>query len=559
MLMEEKNDYLDNDYSKIELDLECINTVKNFKFEINQHLENAINEMNELENKINKEDKKNLIEQCRESIVNTIIGQFGLASLIITSQDGGNVTTTHNFEKGIVVSEDDRKKYQEWQNNQKDDWKTIRKEAGYDDSFNSKRKEYFKLNGKIYDEYTGKELNKDGRTHLDHVISASEIEKNAKNNLFLSQEERAKMATDDANLAFTEASLNQSKSDRDLKDWMHDTKRGKEQTNAQRYGVNEEKAMKKYNTAQKHVSKTVNTAAFKKYSKELILTGGKDAGKMIAYSAIGIILKEVVEALIFEIKYTIKNYHKESIKEIFIRFKNRAINVFERIKNKWKDILCNSFESGIMAFISNVVVFIINLFATTLKRIVSMIRATFVSLVQALKIVINPPKDMPKEEVYFQAIKVFAAGIIGAMSLMLTEGIEKLLLSVPGLNGLMVFIVPVINESIGTILSTTLSAICASVLTTIAFYYLDKIHQKDSTLHLQLMTASGVVVEYKVMQSWIVMQEAYEFLGDSVNEMSEYFNELSNDIKDIADETNKKITSDFDEVKNKLKLLYKDI
>ena len=106
----------------------------------------------------------------------------------------------------------------------------------------------------------GKELPKDGRAHLDHIVSAKEIEKDAKNHLHLSTEERADMATRDENLAWTESKINQSKGEKPMKEFLETEKKG--QTNAERFEINEEDARRKDEKARKMIKKEVDTAAF---------------------------------------------------------------------------------------------------------------------------------------------------------------------------------------------------------------------------------------------------------------------------------------------------------
>lgn len=274
----------------------------------------------------------------------------------------------------------------------------------------------------------------------------------------------------------------------------------------------------------------------------MISTGAKDAAKMAAYSAIGVILRELVAGLFDEIKATFTN-KGESLKEIFKRFKERLQEILANIKAKWKEILGGSIEAGIMAFCSNIVVFVINLFFTTLKRVVSVIRAGFVSIVQAVKILANPPKDMPKDEVGFVALKILTTGLIGALSLGLAEGIEKLLLSVPALNAIMAFPVPVINESIGTILSTTLSAIIGGLLSTIAIYYMDKwaSGRKVAGLQIQLITQSGVVVNYQIAKTQFALLDAWRFLELCVQDSEQKLESIANEVKQTSKKSQKSI------------------
>lgn len=239
---------------------------------------------------------------------------------------------------------------------------------------------------------------------------------------------------------------------------------------------------------------------------------------MATYSAIGIVLKDLMRGIMIELRLTLKKRGNETLKEIFSRFKIRVEKILVELKSKYKDILSSSFEAGITAFLSNIVVFTINLFATTLKRFVAIIRAGFVSLVQAIKILANPPADMPKDEINYQALKVLTAGLIGALSLGLTDGIEKLLLSVPILAPIISFPLPFGNQTVGDALAVTLSAMCGGLLTTVALYFMDKTQAeaKESKIQIQLMTKSGEMVHIKAAQTWFVLGEAYDdFFNDA--------------------------------------------
>lgn len=488
------------------------------KIEINEGLEEALKELDSLHDKFSKEDSAKLLDLCKTTVIETITGQFGLASLFIETKDGGNVTTSHNFEKGITSSGADKQKYESYDANKNRKWKDVRDSVGYDDPLPKKRKEAFKTQEVIIDAYTGKPLPKDGRAHLDHIVSASEIEKNAKNHLFKTPEERAKIATNDKNLAWTEGSANQSKGDASMKEWL-DTPDKQGGTKEERFGIDRDMALKEDKKARQYIKKEITVAAVKKYSSELLVTGGKDAANMAAYSALGIIIRELTQAVFEEIRTTFRERGKETLKEIFIRFKERIGVVIANIKAKWKDIFKGSIEAGITSFLSNIVVFIINLFATTLKKIVSMIRAGFVSLCQAVKMLAKPPEGIDSEEANYQALKILTAGLIGAASLGLSAGIEKLLQAIPGLQPLMMFPVPSIGKeprTVSDILAITLSALAGGILTTIVLYFMDKCRAegKKDKLRIQLMTQSGVVVQYKIAQTYCVLADAYTFIGD---------------------------------------------
>lgn len=96
-------DYLSKDYdAKIE-ELESLSQKELLRIEINSGLEEALKELESLKSQLPKEQTATLLNLCKDNVLQTIEGQFGLASLVLSNKSGGNVTTAHNFEKGIVA------------------------------------------------------------------------------------------------------------------------------------------------------------------------------------------------------------------------------------------------------------------------------------------------------------------------------------------------------------------------------------------------------------------------------------------------------------------------
>jgi hypothetical protein len=560
-VMEEgKIDYLNEDFAHTVEELDRLSELDTIKIEINDGLEEALKELDSLHDQFKADDSARLLDLCKTTVIETITGQFGLAGMFIQNQDGGSVTTSHNFKKGITATESDEQRYNGYVTNNtspKDggkSWKEIRKEVGYDEPLKKMRDA---APNTVIDEYTGKPIPRENAV-IDHVVPAKEIESSAKNHLFKTPEERAKMATNDKNLAWTEASANNSKGKRKMKDWLDKPNpKNPNETNEERYDINRKKALEIDAEARKYIKTEITVAAAKKYGTELMATGGKDAARMAAYSALGVVMRELTQAVFHEIHVTFQQRGKETLKEIFIRFKVRIGEVITKIKAKWKDIFKGSFEAGITAFLSNIVVFIINLFATTLKKLVFMIRAGFVSLCQAVKMLVNPPAGMDREEANYQALKILTAGLIGAASLGLSAGIERLLQAIPGLQPLMMFPIPSIGKeprTVSDILAVTLSALAGGLLTTIVLYFMDKCRNagKKDKMQIHLVSQSGVVVQYKIAQTWFVMDDAYQFLGKKVVEGAVMLKTAHDEIEASAEETEASV-NDFHEIIKKLK------
>lgn len=128
-MQEQQIDFLNTDFSVHEIDFDRISEQDVFKITITQGLEEALNDLENLRSNLPKEQNATLLELCKNNVIDTITSQFGLASLFIDARDGGSVTTTHNFEKGITANQNDAKKYEDFKNNQASDWATVRKDV----------------------------------------------------------------------------------------------------------------------------------------------------------------------------------------------------------------------------------------------------------------------------------------------------------------------------------------------------------------------------------------------------------------------------------------------
>lgn len=259
-------------------------------------------------------------------------------------------------------------------------------------------------------------------------------------------------------------------------------------------------------------------------------------------SAIKIVMEILVKKLFAEIRHIFKHFGDESFSEIFARLKERLSKVISEIKQDFKGIFEGSIEQIIGAVLSNIVLFVVNIVKSTFTNLTRIIRAGFGSLIKAIKILANPPANMPKDEVAFEALKVFTAGIITAGSLFLEEGIDKFITTIcPFLA------VPVVKDFI----ATTLSALIGGVLSTIVLYYMDKAFNgaKKSKLQLQIMTKSGEVVSYKIAQSYFVLKDSYEYLADT----AQRYEDKITGIRQFLADSGKEADSALDELAMTLK------
>jgi hypothetical protein len=420
----------------------------------------------------------NLLNEYKESIATNLIQTFGLGPFFHENRKGGNVTTLQNARKGVFANSEDKTRFTE---------KFNRK--NYEKDFPKLRKEIFNSKPTIYDEYTGRELSKDGRSHLDHIVSAHEIHKNDEARLYMSSSQRDSMATDKNNLAMTNASLNQSKSDRDLKEWMYnESSDQKDVSNLQKYGVDEEKAISHYEKAKSHVDNTVKKSKFNWLFKNISSTGVNEGLRMGTRQAIGIIIYEFISSLYDELKQYFKKFDSyKKDKKIIEELKIVLKNVAERVMTKRKDVV-SAFGTGFVSgFLSNLVTVIINAFFTTTKRMVRIIREGFFSFCKALKLLFNPPNNMTKREAFHEASKLLAVGVVMVGGIVLEEALEKYLLTT--------ILAPFAN-----LISTAVVGILSGIVSVTVIYFIDQIglFSRESTSKLiqrsdKLIARTGVL------------------------------------------------------------------
>ena len=129
----------------------------------------------------------------------------------------------------------------------------------------------------------------------------------------------------------------------------------------------------------------------------------KVSGKIALHSVIGIILHDLIQGVMIETRMLMKESDNKSWKEIFMRFKDRLQTIWADLKEKWKDIITNSFEAAILNFFSHIIISMTNALFIVIKEMAQIISSGFKSLYRAIKILAKPPKDMPKEDVMSEA------------------------------------------------------------------------------------------------------------------------------------------------------------
>ena len=435
----------------------------------------------DLRSEFNEKRVEQLLEETKNGIVSSIVGPFGLGKLMSAyDKEGGNVDTVHNVREGVYATTEEKQRYDERGDYNSSDY------HGHKD-YKSKNREDSQLQdkGTLSDSYTGNALDVNSNRHLDHTISANEVHNDA--GRILAEVDGPSAANSESNLNSTSEHINNKSGKGALtsNEFLNKLERtaperkarieeltGKQEltskesrelerlnehdaVDADRMRQIDENARNEYDT---NINKDYYTS--KKFVRSTLSTGVNEGLNMGGQQAFGVLLVEFFSASFAEIRLAF-NAGLEG-ESLYSDIKIRLERIGSKVAAKWKDAI-KGFSGGfISGFISNLITTLINVFITTGKRVVRMIREGVFSLLKALKLIMFPPADMSYQQAVHEAMKLIAAGGIVVVGVLLEESIEKLVLGVPFLAPFATIVTAVIVGS--------LTAIAMSLVT----YLIDK-------------------------------------------------------------------------------------
>ena len=398
----------------------------------------------ELRRDFDKNRLDSLLYQTQKDIVGAIVGPFGLGK-IYSAYDkvGGSVTTVHNANQKVYARKEDeynRQDYTNTTNSQGDKFAGSKKNSVGSRYTRSQMDD----NGMVQDAYT-KKWQKADTTSPDHIESLSQYHKDG--GFMQSGTKKSDFATDEDNLALTDRSINQSMRDFDKTEWK-EKKNSSGIKNKERFAIDDEalqsKIKKGKETASKYLPSNLEKGQY--YLKRSAVTGLPAGVRMGAQQALGILMVEFFASAFTEVKSA---FHKGLEGDsLYSDIKIRLVRIKKNLKSKWQDIVTGFSGGFISGFLSNLITTVINIFKTTGKRLVRMIREGAFSLLRALKLTLLPPKNMNRLEAMHEAMKLIAAGGIVIAGVVLEEVVEKLFLSVPVLAPLSTIASPIVVGSL---------------------------------------------------------------------------------------------------------------
>lgn len=450
-----------------------------------------------MEKDFDKERLNLLVGECKNAVLDNIIKPFGIGHILQKyDKDGGNVTTLKNFKDGVVSSENDQKRYEEYKKGyDRSPYDQVNKLNRFGQPVVNKEGNIVKLKfndikkDEIYtkieegtiikDGYTDKELGVkmktsvtkfDKQIDLEHITSVKQIDKDAKNHLYAEGDNaearldyRVKLAQADANTTLIEGSMNSSKGSKDLKKWAAEpNSKDPSKSNQEFYGIDSKLIELEYKKSKNHLHNHQITNQIKKQGLETIKSGATEGFKMGMQQALGVVLKEFTESVFDEISDIYKNGYKGKNRvdhSFFSVLKERLLRISNNVLNKWKEVVLAFKEGFVSGLLSNLITIIINMFVRTSKRVVRIIREGIFSLFRAIKLLFNPPANMTKKEAAHEATKLIVAGLAISGGILLEQQLEIYLKAIP----------------FADLISTVIVGIITGLSTALLVFLIDKI------------------------------------------------------------------------------------
>ena len=386
-------------------------------------------------------------------------------------RNSAHIQTAENFAEGKIATHnteiDYQQRYDDWQSN------FVKDENGnvVTHQTRSGKEEATLVKGarKPFDEGrpTGSVEN---HTDMDHTVSAAEIIRDPAANAHMTKEEQIAFANSDANLNEMDSSLNRSKGDKSMTEWL-DNPNANGQKPDEIFDISAEDDAK---MRQKDAEAREEYEKQKKEAEQKSIEAGKKSRKEEAFriggKALRAVLMQLLAELVREIIAKLVKWFKSAKKELntLLDSLKEAIHSF---LGKMKTHLINA---GNTVF-STVATAIIGPIFGTIKKVWMMLKQGWSSLKNAVAYIKDPAnKGKPIGRLLMEVGKIVIAGMTGIGAMLLGEVIEKGLMTIP------VFAVEIpLLGSLANILGIFLGAVVAGIIGAIAINIIEKQIEKS--------------------------------------------------------------------------------
>ena len=445
-----------------------------------------------------------IFQQYEKVVIDSLITSFGL-DFLVRDQHGGDVDTIHNVRK---IGQDELMGYKNSSNeaayNNRPDYDARSYHAGgnFQQTKHKARDTWQETYKDIDDQYqSGKigfyghtnAVSPDKKAELDHIVECKSIHDDR--GRVLSGLSGQALADDPVNFAWTNKSLNASmgawaknKNERYRKE--HGCDAPMEMVDIKAY-VNEHPELDSqtkanllahYEKAKKAYDAKINRAYYtsKSFFRDTTFAVAKTAYKMGSREVLGLVFSEIW----FSVKDVIKEGRKTG-ESLFRCIGEGVKQGLANAKSRYKELMDRFLNGAIAGALSSLTTTLCNMFFTTAKSLVRILRQSWASLVSATKILLFNPDCLPLGERVRAAAKILATGASVVAGTMVSELVSKTPIGV----------FPIA----GSIIQTFLGSLVTGIMSCSLLYILDNnkaINWIVSILN-KIPTVENVVMYYR--------------------------------------------------------------
>lgn len=395
----------------------------------------------------------NWAKELENTVIHSLVTSFGLDFLLFEDKVGGDVDTVHNVREGVWATSREKEIYEQ---REKYDSHPYHAHENYINTGNKDKPLH--QAGDLHDPYRNTTMGLDDERHLDHVISAKEIHNDA--GRVLAELDGVALANQDSNLQSTQGTINRSKNatsidayldklpeiintheltlardrkklenhPRDTPKQQHEARmledkvRKNEDKIQQLKSVDPDSMRERDAEARRPYEQQINRSYYtsSKFMRQTVKASGMAGVKMGARQMLGLIMAEVWFELRDQIPSLVeKNRENFDFSSFIGSIKKSLKGIWIRVKARFKDFL-TAFKDGVFGGIfASLTTTLFNVFSTTQRMTVKIIREVWGQLVKAIKLLVfNPGKlsfvDLCKAVV--SVLSIGAATVVGSVA-----------------------------------------------------------------------------------------------------------------------------------------------
>ena len=479
-----------------------------------------------------RDDLQNIgsVEQLGNTILNAVWDQFATQvaitagedflrenrGLTLDLRDEAHIQSTEKFAEGVFASHytgdiDYRQRYEDWQNKfQKDDAGNII----YHTTRGGKLEPTLVKDArKPYDAARPKG-SKEAHIDMDHTKPAAAYIRDAGANAHLTEAERIAHANSDANLRELDSSLNRSKSDMTMDQWL-DTPNARGQKPEEIFELTPEQVAKMRKDGEDAEASFQEAVA--EGEKRTIESGRNSqkqefyrVGKQVLKAAFMSLLIELVREIVRQLILWLKSNAK-SIKTFIESMKQAILSFFARLQQ----LLLNAADAAV----TTVAYAILGPVVGMVKKAILMLKQGWRSLREAVEYLRKPEnRGKPVRELLPQVGIIVVSGLsaIGAMAL--GEIIEAELMAIPFLAAP----IPIIGTPanlIGKMLGAIIRGVVGAVAINLINRYIAEQQKTDNVIAQQeqrnkILGLQDKLIDAKVNRTGSTQQDAFQSIKD---------------------------------------------